>query len=52
MMKGNLNKKEYDIYTADVVGTQPVDKGEKLFHSNKPKKIAEWVKDAHHKRIY
>ena len=49
---GNLNKKEYDIYTADVVGTQPVDKGEKLFHSNKPKKIAEWVKDAHHKRIY
>ena len=48
----NSNKKEYDIYTADVVGTQPVGKGDKLFHSNKAKKIAEWIKDAHHKRMY
>jgi hypothetical protein len=48
----NSNKKEYNIYIADVVGTQPVDKGEKLFHSNKPKKIAEWIKEAHHKRMY
>ena len=52
LVAGNSNKKEYDILVADVVGTQPVDKGQKLFHSNKPKKIAEWIKDAHHKRIY
>ena len=52
LIAGNSNKKEYNILLADVVGTQPVDKGEKLFHSNKPKKIAEWIKDAHHKRVY
>ena len=52
LISGHSNKKDYNILLADVVGTQPVDKGEKLFHSNKPKKIAEWVKDAHHKRIY
>jgi hypothetical protein len=52
LIAGNSNKKEYDILIADVVGTQPIGKGEKLFHSNKPKKIAEWVKDAHHKRIF
>jgi len=44
--------KKYNIYTADVVDMQPVGKGEKLFDSNKPKDIAKWVKDAHHKRMY
>jgi len=44
--------KKYNIYTADVVGMQPVGKGQKLFDSNKPKDIARWVKEAHHKRMY
>jgi hypothetical protein len=44
--------KKYNIYTADVVDMQPVGKGQKLFDSNKPKDIARWVKQAHHKRLY
>jgi hypothetical protein len=44
--------KKYNIYTADVVDMQPVGKGQKLWDSNKPKDIARWVKDAHHKRMY
>jgi len=44
--------KKYNIYTADIVDMQPVGKGEKLYDSNKPKEIAKWVKDAHHKRAY
>ena len=44
--------KKYNIYTADVVDMQPVGRGQKLFDSNKPKDIARWVKDAHHKRMY
>lgn len=45
-------KKEYNIYTADVIGTQPVGQGDKLFHSNKAKQIAKWIKEGHHKRMY
>jgi hypothetical protein len=52
LVSNDPKKKDYSIYTADVLGTQPVDKGEKLFHSNKPKQIAKWIKEAHHKRIY
>jgi hypothetical protein len=44
--------KKYNIYTADVVDMQPVDKGLKLFDSNKPTEIAKWVKDSLHKRTY
>ena len=44
--------KKYNIYTADVVDMQPVGKGQKLFDSNKPKEIAKWIKDAHHRRTY
>ena len=44
--------KKYNIYTADVVDMQPVGKGQKLFDSNKPKDIAHWIKEAHHKRMY
>jgi len=49
-----LEKKgeKYNIYTADVVDMQPVGKGQKLFDSNKPKDIARWVMNAHHKRMY
>ncbi len=31
---------------------QPVGKGEKLWDSDKPKEIASWVAQGHHKRIY
>jgi len=45
-------QKRYIIYAADVIDMQPVDKGQKVFDSDKPKDIARWVKDAHHKRMY
>ncbi|OGP55183.1 MAG: hypothetical protein A2162_05285 [Deltaproteobacteria bacterium RBG_13_52_11b] len=45
-------QKKYILYTADVIDMQPVGKGDKLFDSDKPKDIARWVKDAHHKRMY
>jgi len=44
--------KKYNIYTTDVVDMQPVGKGQKLFDSNRPKDIARWIKEAHHKRMY
>ncbi|MFB0557015.1 MAG: hypothetical protein ACETVW_04085 [Dehalococcoidia bacterium] len=49
-----LTKKgrKYIIYTANVVGMEPVGERQKLFDSNKPKDIAKWVKNAHHKRAY
>jgi len=49
---GEKKGKKYTIYTADVVDMQPVDGGQKLFDSNKPKDVARWVKQAHHKRLY
>lgn len=45
-------QKRYIIYVADVIDMQPKGKGEKVFDSDKPKHIAAWVKDGHHKRIY
>ena len=45
-------EKKYILYTADVVDMQPVGKGTKLFGSDKAKEIAQWIKDAHHKRMY
>ena len=45
-------QKKYNAYTADVVDMQPVGKGQKLFDSDKPKDIASWIKNAHHKRMY
>ena len=44
--------KKYIVYTANVVGMEPVGKGNKLFDSDKPKDLAKWIKDAHHKRMY
>jgi hypothetical protein len=44
--------KKYIIYTANVVGVEPVARREKLFDSDKPKEIAKWVKEGHHKRMY
>ena len=45
-------QKKYIVYTVDVIEMQPVGRGDKLFDSDKPKNIARWVKDAHHKRMY
>jgi hypothetical protein len=44
--------RKYIIYTANVVGMEPVSKRQKLFDSNKPEEIAKWVKEALHRRIY
>jgi hypothetical protein len=45
-------QKKYNIYTVDVVDMQPVDKGQRLWNSDKPKEIAKWVVQGHHKRLY
>ena len=45
-------QKKYTVYNADVTDMQPVGKGDKMFELDKPKDIARWVKDAHHKRAY
>jgi hypothetical protein len=45
-------QKKYIVYVADVTDLQPVGKGDKIFDSDKPKDIARWVKDGHHKRMY
>jgi hypothetical protein len=45
-------QKKYNIYVADVIDMQPVGRGDKVFDSDKPKDIARWVKDGHHKRMY
>jgi hypothetical protein len=44
--------KKYNIYTANVIGMEPVAKRQKMFDSNQPKEIARWIGEAHHKRIY
>jgi len=45
-------QKKYSVYSADVIDMEPVGKGRPLFSSDKPKDIARWVKDAHHKRMF
>jgi len=45
-------QKKYIVYSADVIDMQPVGKWQQLFESDRPKDIARWVKDRHHKRMY
>jgi hypothetical protein len=45
-------QKKYVMYITDVIDMQPVGKGQKLWDSDKPKDIARWIKQAHHKRKY
>ncbi len=45
-------QKKYNIYVSDVIDTDPGEKGEKLFDSDKSKNVATWVKSNHHKRVY
>ncbi|HAV10615.1 MAG TPA: hypothetical protein DCX22_03245 [Dehalococcoidia bacterium] len=44
--------KKYTIYTADVVDNQPVNKGSKVFDSDKAKDVAVWIKNGHQERMY
>jgi len=49
----NKKKKKYIVYAVDVDGMEPVESSkEKLFQFNKSKELAQWIKDAHHKRKY
>ncbi len=45
-------EKKYILYRADVIDMQPVGKGDKIMDSDKPKKIAGWIKELHHQRMY
>lgn len=45
-------EKKYIIYSADVVDMKPLGRGKMLFDSDKPKDIARWVANGHHKRVY
>jgi hypothetical protein len=45
-------QKKYIMYTADVIDMQPVGKGDQTLGSDKPKVVAGWVKNLHHKRMY
>ena len=45
-------QKKYILYTANVVGMEPVGKRQKLMNSDKPKELAKWIKEAHHKRMW
>lgn len=45
-------QKKYIVYSADVIDMQPVGTGHKMLDSDKPKHIARWIKDSHHKRMY
>ncbi len=44
--------KKYAIYESSVVGMEPTGKKQKLFDSNKPKDIAKFIKESHHKRMF
>lgn len=45
-------QKKYNVYLANVDGMEPVDKGQKLFDSDKSKDLTKWIKECHHKRLY
>jgi hypothetical protein len=42
-------QKKYNIYRADVKGTQPVDKGQKVTDTDKARDAAKWIKSRHFK---
>jgi hypothetical protein len=49
---GNKKAKKYIIYTANLIGTEPVGKRNKLYDADKPKEIAKWIAMSHKKRMY
>jgi hypothetical protein len=44
--------KKYNCYSVNVLNMELAPKGQKLWDSNKPKDIANWVRDCHHKRTF
>jgi hypothetical protein len=44
--------KKYIVSTANVIGMEPVVERNRLLDSDKPKELAKWIKEAHHKRMY
>lgn len=42
-------QKKYIMSAANVIGTEPVDKGKKWYESDKPKEMAKFIKERHHK---
>ena len=44
--------KKYNIYTANVIGIEPKTNKLKLFDTDKPKQIVQWLKQSHHQRVY
>ncbi len=42
-------QKKYNIYQADVKGTEPVDKGQKIAEADKAQDAAKWIKSRHFK---
>jgi hypothetical protein len=45
-------QKKYIVYSADVIDMRPAGTRQRLFDLDKPKQIANWIKNGHHKRIY
>lgn len=45
-------QKKYIVYLANVIDMEPVGKKEEVFRNDDPKKIAKWIKDGHHQRMY
>jgi hypothetical protein len=45
-------QKKYNVYVADVIDMQPTGKGIRLWNTDKPKEIADWVIQSHSKRLY
>ena len=42
-------QKRYILYTANVMGMQPVDKRTRFFDSDSSKEMAKWIKERHYK---
>jgi len=45
-------QKKYILHVTDVDGMEPVGKGQKMFDADEAKKIASYIKEAHHKPYY
>lgn len=45
-------QKKYIVYLANVIDMEPAGKKEEVFRLNDQKKIAKWIKDGHHQRMY
>jgi hypothetical protein len=44
--------KKYNVNVVDVIDLQPIDKGTKMFATNKAKDAANWIAQLHQRRLY